>query len=317
MNCTSVIMKNKVIKNFLVAGTMALSATLLHSCGGGSLPEGSGQKTVTPVTVTTARKGKIEESIELPALSTFLNRSIVRSSTTGTVEKVLVTFGDFVKTGQQLFTLKTKEASIIAGSLKNDTSLAFRGEIRVYASREGLITSVSHQGGDFVQEGDELGVISDRESFVFILEVPYEINNLISKNRTCTLLFPDGKSVVAAIGGQLPEMDPAAQTLKYFIKTPVGGIVASNMNIMVRLVKKDNPQAVILPRDAVMGNETQTEFWIMKLISDSVAIKVPVKKGIENKDNIEISEPVLGMSDRIVVTGGYGLPDTANVVVKK
>jgi multidrug efflux pump subunit AcrA (membrane-fusion protein) len=310
-------MKHIALRYSILAFTMGIIPVLSMSCGSGGSTEGTVQKTITPVTVTTIKKGDMEESIELPAQSTFLNKSIVRSSTTGTVEKVLVTFGDYVKRDQMIFTLKTKEASIIAGSIRNDSTLAFRGEIKIQASRDGLITSVSHQGGDFVQEGDELAVISDRESFVFILEVPYEINSLAEHNSKCTLVFPDGKTIAGSIGGQLPEMDQTAQTLKYFIKAPFGGILPSNLNIRVRLVKRENPSAIILPRDAVLGNETQTEFWIMKLINDSVAIKVPVKKGIENRDKIEISGPALGLTDRIIVTGGYGLPDTANVVVKK
>jgi multidrug efflux pump subunit AcrA (membrane-fusion protein) len=229
---------------------------------------------------------------------------------------VLVTFGDNVKTGQLLFSLRTREASII-GSIKGDTSLTFSGDIRINSSKEGVITSVSHQGGDFVQEGDELAVISDRESFVFILEVPFELSSLIPANKRCRILFPDGKTLDGNITGQLPEMDPAAQTVRYFIKAPVNGALLSNMNVRVGLVKRENQRASIVPREAVLGNETQTEFWIMKLINDSVAVKVPVRKGIENNTSIEIAEPVFMQSDRIVLTGGYGLPDTANIIVKK
>ena len=298
-------------------GILLVPALLLAvSCSGGKTPGAEAEKIITPVTVTSITRGLIAENTDLPAQSTYLNRSIVRSSTTGTVEKVLVTFGDYVKTGQQIFTVKTREASVIGNSLKSDTSLSIRGEIKIFSSRDGIITSVSHQGGDFVQEGDELAVISDRESFVFILDVPFELNGLVRENRKCTLIYPDGKKVSCEIGGQLPEMDQAAQTVRYFIRVPLTGILPSNLNVKVRMVKSERNDAVIVPREAVLGNETQTEFWVMRLISDSIAVKVPVKKGIENQSEIEIAEPVLSKTDRIVLTGGYGLPDTANVVIR-
>jgi hypothetical protein len=53
----------------------------------------------------------------------------------------------------------------------------------------------------------------------------------------------------------------------------------------------------------------------MKLINDSTAIKVVVRKGFENNDEVEITEPEFLASDRIVMTGNYGLPDTARVSI--
>jgi len=49
---------------------------------------------------------------------------------------------------------------------------------------------------------------------------------------------------------------------------------------------------------------------------DSVtAVKVPVVKGIETNDRIEIVRPQFSLSDKILLTGNYGLPDTARVRV--
>jgi multidrug efflux pump subunit AcrA (membrane-fusion protein) len=310
-------MKKIVIKSLTLSLIIALTLMIMPSCNNSTSSTGEEQKIITPVSVTSVETGQISESIELPAQSIFLTRNIVRSTTTGMVEKVMVTFGDNVKEGQLLFTLKTREASVISGSLKSDTSMAFKGEIRINAASDGVITSVSHQGGDFVQDGDELAVISDRDSYVFLLEVPFELSSLVEHTRNCTLLFADGKVIGGTIGGQLPEMDPSAQTVKYFIKAPLGGALPSNLNIRVRIIRRESNNAAILPREAVLGNETQTEFWVMKLINDSMAVRVRVKKGIENNSNIEISEPTLLRSDRIVLTGGYGLPDTANVIIKK
>ena len=50
----------------------------------------------------------------------------------------------------------------------------------------------------------------------------------------------------------------------------------------VRLTKVSHPQAQVLPKSAVLANETEDQFWIMKLINDSTAVKISVKKGIEN-----------------------------------
>ena len=50
---------------------------------------------------------------------------------------------------------------------------------------------------------------------------------------------------------------------------------------------------------------------------DTVAIKVPIKKGLETADRVEILAPPLRTSDRILLTGNYGLPDTARVKIEQ
>jgi len=70
-----------------------------------------------------------------------------------------------------------------------------------------------------------------------------------------------------------------------------------------------------LPKSALLANETQTEFWIMKLINPTTAVKVSVIKGIESGDKVEILSPKFSVNDKIVITGNYGLPDTAKVKI--
>ena len=81
-------------------------------------------------------------------------------------------------------------------------------------------------------------------------------------------------------------------------------------------VKKVKPLAVTLPKEAVLTNEVQDEFWIMKMIDDATAVKVTVVKGIESGGKVEILSPVLIPGDNILLTGNYGLPDTASVMVE-
>jgi hypothetical protein len=70
---------------------------------------------------------------------------------------------------------------------------------------------------------------------------------------------------------------------------------------------------MLVPREAVMTNEKQTEFWLMKLCRDSLAIKVPVEKGIENEGQVEIISPDLNPCDTLITEGAYELPDSSIV----
>jgi hypothetical protein len=56
-------------------------------------------------------------------------------------------------------------------------------------------------------------------------------------------------------------------------------------------------------------------FWVMKLINDSTAVKVPIKQATEADSVVEITSPLFTPTDRIIKTGNYGLPDTAYVKI--
>jgi len=106
-----------------------------------------------------------------------------------------------------------------------------------------------------------------------------------------------------------------SQTIKYVVKPATIDKIPGNLIANINLVKSTNSNAEVLPKAAVLGDETQTNFWVMKLINDSTAIKVSVSKGFENNDEVEITSPVFTKDDRILLTGGYGLSDTARVSI--
>jgi len=44
----------------------------------------------------------------------------------------------------------------------------------------------------------------------------------------------------------------------------------------------------LVSRDAIMTNETQSEFWVMKIAGNNLAVKIPILKGIEMIVSVEI-----------------------------
>jgi len=93
--------------------------------------------------------------------------------------------------------------------------------------------------------------------------------------------------------------------------------IPENLIAKVRIARTIRNNTVSLPRPAVLTNETQSEFWIMKMTDSSTAVKVPVKKGIETGDRVEILSPPLTPNDKILLSGNYGLPDTAKVIINQ
>lgn len=272
---------------------------------------------VTPVTVVPVAYKSFSSSVDMPAVATYMNKSIIRASTTGVIENVLTSQGAFIEKGQLLFTIRTREAMALDNKAQTDTTLKLAGQIKIFAHGEGIINSISYQKGDYVQEGDEMAVVLEQNSLVFLLDIPYELDKYIERNRNCTIVLPDNTGIKGTITHKLPDMDIASQTIRYVVKPAFTGKIPGNLIANISLVKSTKDKAMVLPRDAVLGNETETEFWVMKLINDSTAVKTIVEKGFENSNEVEIIKPEFLPSDRIIVTGNYGLPDTANVKIIK
>lgn len=272
----------------------------------------------TPVTVATVEKGGLDDYIELNAVSAFLQKSYVKSIANGYLGSSDVYPGKYVEQGQPLFTLQTKESKSIGNTIeKLDTSLHFSGVTTIRAGQRGYITQLNHQSGDYVQDGEQLAVISDRSSFVFLLNLPYELRPFVLNKKTVELDLPDGTKLTGEIGPTMPTVDSASQTQNVVIRVPNAGSIPENLIAKVKILRSQKGGDVqSVPKSALLTDETESNFWVMRLIDSVTAVKVPVKKGVETTDRVELLQPVFAPGDKILVTGNYGLPDTAKVKVE-
>jgi multidrug efflux pump subunit AcrA (membrane-fusion protein) len=274
--------------------------------------------TGTPITLTSPTLGNMREEVELNAVSAFLLKTNVKSNTNGYLQIVNASLGKLVHKGDDLFVIKTKEASVLENSTHSlDSSLHFKGVIHVKAPGTGYITQINYQAGDYVQDGEVIATITDTKSFVFLLDLPYELKPFLLSNKQIQLKLPDASILNGTIESPLPTVDAVAQTQRYIIKVNNSQNIPENLIAKVNLVKQAKSNAVSVAKEAVLSNETQTEFWIMKLLDSNTAVRVDIKKGIENNNSVEVLDPKLSVNDKIVLTGHYGLSDTAKVVIIK
>jgi multidrug efflux pump subunit AcrA (membrane-fusion protein) len=292
----------------------------IYSCSGGqSASEGDATaKAQTAVTVTTVDNSSLADSIELNATSSFLQKNYVSANAIGYIQKVNVQPGHYVAKGQVMFVIKTKEAQSIGNTINVlDTTFKFSGVNTIRASRSGFVTQLLHQVGDYVQDGEQLAIISDRESFAFVLQLPYELKSVIANNQNMVLTLPDGEKLNGHIASLMPSVDTLSQTQGIVIKVNNTHPIPENLVAKARIIKTAKGSVPSLPKSAILSNETQNEFWVMKLINDTTAVKTPVKKGIESGGRVEILSPKFNPTDRVAVTGNYGLADTASVKIVK
>ncbi len=237
--------------------------------------------TRTPVTITSIETTSLNDSIELNATSAFLQNYYVKSTANGYIKSVNTKPGEYVNKGKNLFTIQTKESMVIGNSISSlDSSFKFSGLNIIKSTGNGYISQLNHQEGDYIQDGDQLAVISDRNSFVFLLNLPYELRPYVLNKRTVRLVLPDGMNLQGTITEAMPTVDSIAQTQTMIISVKSEAPIPQNLIAKVRIARDSKPNAQTLPRSAILSDETQTNFWVMKMIDSITAVKIPVQKGL-------------------------------------
>lgn len=272
----------------------------------------------TPVSVGLATDTvNIQQQINLTAIATYLLKSDVKANTTGYITSMNIKSGDAVSRGQVIFRLETKEARALGNTInKLDKSFRFTGTTTVSSPATGYVEIVNHQIGDYVQDGEVLATITDASSFGFVLNLPYEYNQLITSQSKIIINLPDGSAVGGYVARRMPAVDSVSQTQKILIKVKDGGKIPENLIGNIRLVKQ-KVYGLAVPKSAVVSNETQSVFWVMKLINDSTAIKTTIEPGLQNDEFTQVKTGNLKNNDRVVLSGNYGMGDTALIKIEK
>ncbi len=257
----------------------------------------------------------LNNEISLNATATYLLKSDVKAVTTGYITSIQIKPADHVKRGQVLFSLQTKEAKALGNTVNQlDSSFRFSGTTKVASPTSGYVIMLNRQVGDYIQEGETLATISDENNFGFVMNIPYEYNNLVCIGSAININLPDGKTVNGNVIKIMPSLDPAAQTEQVFIKVKNENF-PENLIATVRFVKS-SCTGLCVPKTAVLTNDFQSEFWVMKLINDTTAIKTRISKGIETDLWVEVLAGNIKPKDRLIVSGNFGMNDTAFVTIK-
>ncbi|MBP1164486.1 multidrug efflux pump subunit AcrA (membrane-fusion protein) [Chryseobacterium sp. PvR013] len=260
---------------------------------------------------------RLSNTITLNATATYLLKSDAKANSTGYITHMTIRLGDRISKGSVLFGLQTKEARALGNTInKLDKSFRFSGTTTVVSPATGYVVMLNHQIGDYVQDGEILATITDASSFGFVVDVPYEYLQLIKTQNSLSVKLPDGNSLPAKVAKVMPSVDAVSQTVKVLLQIAKSSTIPENLIGTVTL-SKSTVYGLSVPKMAVLSDETQSSFWVMKMINDTTAIKTPVVKGTETDQYIQIKSGNITTKDKVITSGNFGLRDTATVKIKK
>ncbi len=267
------------------------------------------EKTQPPtVSFTHLVQGNISETQTLNGQVVYLNETTLTSPISGYVVSVKATIGKQVKQGDLLFEIQTKESAVLHQS--NSAS----GIVKIHATVSGIVTALPiNEAGVYVSEGNDLATIIKNSDMVIQVNTPYEYSQQLVSQKTIEIELPNHQKVSAIFNRAMPFIDPTSQTQQLYYKLNKTVILPENMNVTALFCKAQHCKTLLLPKTAILTNETQNHFWVMKIVGDTMAIKIPVETGLESNDTVEIIRPILQLTDKIIDKGAYGLPDSTRV----
>lgn len=258
---------------------------------------------------------KLANVVTLNATASYLLKSDVKANTNGYITKITIKMADHVNKGMLLFGLETKEARALGNTInKLDPSFHFNGNTTVVSPATGYVAMLNHQIGDYVQDGEILATITDANSFGFVVDVPYEYLQIVKSKKILPITLPDGIVLQGSIAKVMPTVDAVSQTVKILLKVAPNDIPENLIGTIS--FSKNLDYGLSVPKMAVLSDEGQTSFWVMKLMNDSTAIKTTIEKGIETDKFIQVKSGDLTTKDRVLISGNFGLADTAAVHIR-
>lgn len=287
----------------------------LSACSSNDTAEETTATARAPVSVTHVKQGSIGDSVALSATTFYLSNSEIAAPVSGYITEGGLQPGDQVKQGQTLFEIKTREANALQSGSDPDTlaGVSNLGNVQIKAPSDGFLSSVAHVKGDYVQEGGSLARLVRADNLYFKLFVPYEYRSVIQKKDQLTADLPSGNQLSTTVTGTLNQTDPASQSVVWLLKPDHPQMLPEGLNLSIQVPARHHPNAQLLPKEAVLADETLQSFWVMKVVNDTLAVKVPVTKGIETGQQVEIVSPQFSPSDKIINSGQYGLEDSSSV----
>ena len=294
-------------------------AFIASACGRAPQEEDGAIKAKVSVEVVGLTRGVVKDELALFANTVYLKRNVVTAPIPSFISQVFIKLGDPVRAGQVLYQLETKERRALGSqAVTPDSAFASFGRIVVKAPASGIISTLDKQQiGDYVLEGGQLCTIAESSALAFAVNVPFEFSAFAKAGMKCMLVFPDNSIHAATFTTPLTTMNALAQTQTILAKSNEAVFLPENLIVKVLVSKSTEKPQQVLPKECVLSDEMLEKFWVMELVNDTTAVKVDVTLGNKNRESVEIVSPIFKPGSKFLVSGNYGLPDTAFVKGKR
>lgn len=223
----------------------------------------------------------------------------------------------YEKGGVTLSDLNTSEKSLIDAKYSYESALIQLAKLKITAPLDGIITDwTSHPVGVKIDSGESIARIMNYRRLIMDASLPGKHLGRVRVNMEARITNINLSGIV--FRGKITQVSPALDSSTRAFKTTLeienpGGELKPGMFVKAEIVVDRHESAVVIPKDVIM---TQRQNRVVYVVERGLAVERPVKTGLENAGEVEITEG-LSVDDRLVVKGFETLRNRAKVKVSE
>ena len=179
-----------------------------------------------------------------------------------------------------------------------------QSSITIFSKVSGIIAEIAAKEGDFINEGFSVFTLADLSNLWVEAQIYSNEMQYLSINVSVEVMpeaYPDER-----IEGKVTFINPELQENS---RINLARVEVNNAKMLLKpgmkayvIVKTEEKDAFVLPKDAVLRDADHTTVWIEK--KDGSFEARMVETGIENKNSIEIISGIKE-GERVVTSGAY------------
>ncbi len=188
---------------------------------------------------------------------------------------------------------------------------------RIHSPIDGVVTDRPAYAGDMATAGSPLMTIMDTSRLIARVSVPSDELVFLKKGDAAKIRDADASDQLqGAVTVVSPALDPNSTTAEVWIEAVNrDGGLRPGMSVDSSIVADSVTDALIIPTVAILPSEGDAG-RVMVIDSHSVAHQRLIRIGIQNEGRTQVLDG-LQEGDQVVVEGGVGLEDGAQVSIQK
>jgi HlyD family secretion protein len=218
---------------------------------------------------------------------------------------------------QKQYDLKAAQGQLNAAKGRVTSAEAQLGYAKVASPIAGVVTDSPYYAGETVPSGQPIVTVMNLSSIVARAHVAQDQASGLKVGDKATITAP---GIAAPLNGKVtlvsPALDPNSTTVEVWVQAanPGDGLKPGG-NASVAIVAQTVQRAIVIPADALLTG-TDGASSVIALAADNKPKQQPVKVGIRNGDNVQITDG-LTVGQRVVTTGAYELANEDPDVLAK
>jgi len=197
------------------------------------------------------------------------------------------------------------------GALEREISAR---SVAVRSPFAGLVVERLHNAGEQVPQGEALLELFDPRSLVAIAQVPAESASRLSRGMKVDVVGAGfrGNGRVEAV---LPALVPGALTVPVRVAfVDPKPTLLLRAAVECRITLAEHERALLIPASALLAPTRGTSGEVL-VVSNGKAERKQITVGLRTASEVEVVDG-LDAADRVIVGGGYGLPDGTAVTAE-